>query len=147
MSASVREQILARLQALLLAAATPAGSNVFRSREVGLPIRETPAIVIRPDGEDDEPFGDRNDRHVLEVELVFVVRGDPWDSLADAIAVPAHAAVVADPVLLDLVGDVIRKTGSQWVAEEADHTAGALITRYRFQYLTSIRDITVALTS
>lgn len=139
---TLREQILASA-VTALTGATAAGANVFRSREVALHRGVTPAIVVTPGGESDQRMGQHTDRHVLTVHLAIFVRGDPWDQLADAVAEPAHRTLVRAPGLLALATD-IRKVSTDYQAEEADRTAGALVSHYEFTYLTRADDIAAA---
>lgn len=140
--ASLREQILARCQAALLNA-TPAGANVFRSREISINRAVSPSIVVMPDGESSTRKGQFADQHALLVKICIFVRGDPWDQLADPLAVAAHQVLMSDAPLAALAVDV-RKVGTDFEAEEADRTAGTLTARYAITYLSSARDIAAA---
>ena len=140
MTTSVREQILARMAALLTGT-TPAGANVFRSREVSITRAVSPAIVVMPDAEEDSAFSQLTDHHRLDVGVVIFTRGDPWDSLADPIALAAHQLICTDVTLRALAVGDIRKHSSLWNAEEADRTAGSLVMKYRITYLTQATDI------
>lgn len=138
--ASLREQILARIAAALIGA-TPAGANVFRSREASITRAQTPAITVLMGGETDQRMSQAADKHTLRVLVAIFVRGDPWDQLADTVAVPAHAVLMSDAALWALVLDV-RKVASDPEAEEADRTAGTLSVTYDITYLTRASDIT-----
>lgn len=140
--ASLREQIVARIVAVLLNA-TPAGANVYRSREVAITKGLTPAIVVMPDGEDSQRMGSSAERHELTVIVAIFVRGDPWDQLADPVAVAVHQVLMARGAMGDITADVF-KTGAGYEGEEADRTAGTLSTRYRITYLTRPGDMTTA---
>lgn len=139
---SLREQILARIAAALTGT-TPAGGNVFRSRETSIARGVSPAIVVMPDSEQDQRVGQATDRHELTIKVAIFVRGDPWDQLADAIATPAHQVLMADAPLAALVVDV-RKNSTDFQAEEADRTAGTLSMYYQITYLTRAADISAA---
>ena len=137
--ATLREQILARAL-VALTGTTSAGSNVYRSREASITRSLTPAIVLMPDGEQDQRFGNFTDKHEFTVNMAIFTRGDPWDQLADSIAEVAHRVLVNDAPLLALSTDV-RKVSTDYESEEADRTAGTLSARYRITYLSKSADI------
>lgn len=135
-----REAILARV-ATLLVGATPAGSNVFRSREVAITKAMTPAITVLFDGEaSSRVMGQHALKHEMTLLLAVFVRGDPWDQLATLVDEAAHRALMADAPLQALLADLLRLS-SDPEAEEADRTAGTLNLRYRLTFLTSSADI------
>jgi len=142
MPSSIREQILTRLNAAL-SAAPPGGAQVFRSREVSITRATSPALVIMPQDNPINRQATMADKNQLEVALEIFVRGDPWDSLADAVDVPMHAIVMNDAQLLALVASV-RRIGESFNGQEADRTAGTLTVRYLFTFLTNAADITRA---
>lgn len=142
MPSSIREQILGRI-ATALASAAPGGAQVFRSRENSITRAMTPAITVLMGSESDMRMSAYVDKHTLRVVLAIFVRGDPWDSLADAVATPMHLALMADAPLQALALDV-RKISSDPEAEEADRTAGTLSCIYEVQYLTRAGDISAA---
>jgi len=138
---SIREQILERVFTLL-AGATPAGGNVFRSREVSITRAVTPSIVLMPQTDPVERMGQFTDHHRLEFSLEIFVRGDPWDQLADPVWVAAHALLMSDAILGTLVAD-IRHLGCEFEGQEADRTAGTLTASYQAIYLTNAADVSV----
>jgi hypothetical protein len=139
---SIREQILARM-AVALTGTTSAGANVFRSREVSITRAVTPAIVIMPEAEQDNILGTEVDEHRFDLNIEIFTRGDPWDNLADPVAVQAHQILMTDAPLAALIAR-IRKQQSTWLGEEADRTAGVLSMRYQIHYLTKASDIGAA---
>lgn len=139
MPSSIGEQIRARM-AVALSGNTPAGASVFRAREVSITRAVCPAIVIMAEKEEDKPFSTEIDEHLVTVNLEVFVRGDVWESLADAIATPLHKILLTDAPLAALVTR-IRKTSSVWEAQEADRTAGVLTLGYTVRYLSSATDI------
>lgn len=142
--ASLREQMLARVAAVLAAANTPAGANVFRSREVAITRTVSPAICVLYRGADDvQRTGIGADRHRVEFDVAIFVRGDPWDSLADAVDEPAHKALLADPQLKAMGIEIFRR-GDDAEAEEADRTAGCLSVHYSATFYTRAGDIAAA---
>lgn len=139
---SLREQILARC-ATVLAGATPAGANVFRAREVSIIRAVTPAICVLYAGDQGVERNGGVDVHHITIQVAIFVRGDPWDSLADAVDVPAHAALMADPGLQALGCQLLRE-GDEPEAQEADRTAGTLTVSYRATFRTRAADISAA---
>lgn len=133
-----RERIAARVQ-VALHNATPAGPRVFRSRRVALEASELPAIVIEIGDVSVQGLGSFTDQHTLELSLVVIARGDPFDSITAAVEEAAHRALLADPELALLVADV-RAIGTSPEAEEADRTQGSMTLRYRITYLTRAAD-------
>jgi len=145
MPSSRRELILARIAAALVAA-QPGGvlaSSVFRSRETSITRAQTPAITVLFAGETVTRMAADTDKHLLRANLAIFVRGDPWDSLADAVFVPMHQAVMTDTALQALVLDV-RLTSADPESEEADRTAGALSCMYDIHFITRAGDIAAA---
>lgn len=136
---TLREQITARV-ATVLGNATPAGANVFRSREASITRGMTPAIVVMPDNERDTRMGGGTDRHELTLALEIFTRGDPWDTLADATAEAAHKVMTTDATIAALALDV-RKVSTDYESQEADRTAGTLSARYLITYLSRSSDL------
>jgi hypothetical protein len=153
-TASIGERLLARAQVALLATnATPAGSNVFRAREIGITRGVSPGIVIAAKDEPADRFGDDADRNELEADFQIFARevlGDAsksitaqsWETVADAVYVPLHAILTTDTQLLALCSRV-RRIERTFEGEEADLTAGVLTVKYHFTFLTAATDVTV----
>lgn len=139
---SIRDQIIAAIVAALINV-TSAADRVFRSREEALGRDSSPAIIVKPDVEDDSVFSGTVDRHELTVDVGILVRGAPWDALADPLATSVHRLLMNDRALGNLCASM-RKTTSKWDAEEADLTAGTLTMKYRFVYLSQASDISVS---
>lgn len=139
---ALREQILARAAAVLIGT-TPAGPNVFRSREVSISREQTPAITVLFDGEQSEPMGDAATRHTMTMLTAVFVRGDPWDSIAATVDVAMHRTLLADQQLAQLVTRIVRSSADP-EAEEADKTAGTLSVRFRVTFITRAGDISLA---
>lgn len=139
MTTPVREYILARICALLQAA-TPAGAAVYRSLESALVRAAVPAVAVIYRGTDAvEHCGDA-DLHRMQLDVVHVVRGDPWDTLAAQLDGAAHAALLSDAPLRELGAELVR-LGDTPEATQADLTAGTLAVHYQVSYFTARRDI------
>jgi hypothetical protein len=139
MASSIREQILDRLRVALIGN-TPAGANVFRSREVSITKAQTPAVVIMPQNNPLNRVATMADRNQLEVAIEIFTRGDAWDSLADPVDVATQAVIMNDQTIASLASQV-RRIGENFASQEADRTAGTLTVLYQFIYLTHPADI------
>ena len=131
--ATLQEQILARL--LVIAAGVPGVVVAARSRRTGVDRDETPAVIVRPGDEQDEPCGALADEHRFEPELVVMTRGEPWDTVADPIVDALHTAILRDTGLKAMAINV-RRIAREPEDAEADSTAGQYTLRYRITYLT-----------
>lgn len=130
---SRREQILARVEAVLTAAAI--GSSVTRSRERPITREESPVTTVMAGGNELKELAGQLDVNRFEFVLEHFVRGDPWDQLADPIDVAAHAALNADAQLAGMVAN-LRRVSEDFEAQDADGTAGTLTVRYRCTFTT-----------
>ena len=138
---TLREQITAQT-VVALTGATPAGNNVFRSREISITRDMVPAIVVMPETLQTSRMGQGTDRHELVLVLEVFVRGDPWDSIADATAEVAHRVMMKDPTIRVYALDA-RRVSAEYEAQEADRTAGTLSARYAITFLTRSDDLAV----
>lgn len=136
---SVRAVIVRRVAEVLTGAGV-AGGKVFRSRETPVRRGVTPAVVVRPAQEDDEPFSDVWDENRLVVAVEIHVRGDPYDELADPIATQVHRLITTAPTLAE-ISPSIRKRSTTWDGLDADAAAGIVTMHYQFTYLTDVADI------
>lgn len=138
---SIADQIV---DAIVLALATAAGvaGRVFRSRELAILRDETPCIVVLLGNESSTALGDDVDDNRLMVDIEISTRGDPFDKLADPVAVDAHRLLRADPGLSTIV-TAIRRKERIWAADEADATAGCTTLKYELRYLSAANDLTL----
>lgn len=121
-----------RLQEILMS--TPGVVSCDRSRRTGVDREDTPAIVIRPDIEQDERFSQFADKRMFTAIVVVMTRGDPWDVVADPIVEAVHSAVMTDVWLKGTALDM-RRMAREPEDTEADATAGQYSLHYRFTYL------------
>lgn len=141
MTASVQEAIQARVYAALLAGATAAASRVFRGRPDALAPEEVPAINVRRSNAQNDAFGSTVDRSVMEFELDFHVRGDDWETTADALHMQAHTVLSADAQMKALCR-VLRCIRTEPNAEPGDKTLGRITATYQAQALVRVADLT-----
>jgi|SRR5579859_1125928 len=146
MSSSIREAIILGMVNALTAAQMQLGATVARSYRDLTPRSATPSVVVTPADETTTVLSDAGtagvDRNVLLVDVEIAVRGDPYDQIADAIAVAAHATLMSwanapsSPLMYQF-----RRESTQWSSQAADLTAGVLSMRYRVIYLTDANDL------
>lgn len=134
MAASAHEAIQARAKAVLLAAGTAAGTRIERGRPAAYSPAETPAINLRRSTGQMQAYGRGADQAALEFELDHYVRGDDWETAADALHMAAHAALLADATLAGLCKG-LRCAVTNTRAEAGDQTLGQLTATYHCQAL------------
>jgi hypothetical protein len=137
---SLLDRIVDRFEALLTEH-LPAPYEVFRSREEALEREVSPSIVVLVGQVATKSFGDEADQHEAEILVGHVVRGDPWDRLADAADVLTHRAIASDEQL-ELLTSHLRRLSAAPDGAEADRTAGVLMVSYRVVFLTRRSDPT-----
>lgn len=140
MPGSVIEQILERVRTTLLAANTAAGDRVHRHREEPLSAREVPAIKVRRIDSDHPRVG----RELVEITMQWGVechvRGEAWETLADALHLEAHAALFADAEL-NTQARYLHCAKTSCEADPADQTAGRLVAIYEARVTVTRADL------
>ena len=139
MTASIREQILDRIETITLPGTVQVGSRIYRSRAQAFSRSEAPAISISP-GEEDPVDARRSigasmgrlDLY-LPVLIEVYVRGAIPDKLADPICVDVHARMMADRDMGGLAVDV-QPDGWRPEYEQADATAGWMGQKFLIRY-------------
>jgi hypothetical protein len=125
-----RETILQAIVTLL--AGIPGSTGVYRSREEAMTREESPAVIVRPDGEEvaENTIGFIDARLTVVVEVY--ARGAAPDSVADPVVEVAFARMMAPATPAALHPDVVDiiEEGTSFDAEGADLDAG--ITSMRF---------------
>lgn len=145
MSASVVEQILARVQVALLAAGISGLARVERARVDAFGAADLPALNIRRGGIDHERLGETGERLLVAFDLDHhVAVDDDWETAADALHMATHAALVADAPLAAL-GRGLRCTGTDMQGDSADRVIGLLTARYQLQVFVRPGDFTRAI--
>ena len=138
---SIREQILARIEATVLPGTVQVGIRIYRSRAQAYGRNEAPAISISP-GEDNPVNAPRSIGaslgrldQTLSVLIEIYVRGNVPDQLADPIGVDVHARMMADRTLGGLAHDV--QPDGWWPQyEQGDATAGWIGHKFLIRYRT-----------
>ena len=130
--ATILQQVLDRLD-VLLKAAVPVGTNVWRDRTDAQSLAEAPGVnVLARDG-DVEPNSEM-DRHDVVVDLRFYLRAEPGTPAAEALHQAVHTAIVTDAPLAALC-EGRRLVGYSFERAEADTSVTHKSARYRFTYL------------
>lgn len=144
MAASVSEAILASVKAVLEAANTSAGVRVSRSREEPYSAGEVPAIKIRRLRTPHKRAGGEIDEITLEFGVEHHVRGEAWETLADALHMETHPVLLADGTL-NTPARYLRLVDTQTEADPGDQVAGRLVAIYEVRVVVARTDLTVAL--
>jgi hypothetical protein len=138
---SIREQIIARMVVVLAALnVASVAIPIYRSREDAFARNELPAVVLRPSDEETQALSEVLEMSTLNIHLEIIVRGSPWDALADPIVSAAHQLLMDDAVLVALFLKM-RRSGAKWEAQEADQTAGVLMQTYRITYVSQTNQL------
>lgn len=140
---SVAEQILARVEAALIAANVAAG-RIQRHNESPFGDDELPAINIRRGPVETTTLSEKLERNLMVFELVHYVAADAWETAADALHMVSHAVVATDAPL-NSIGRGLRCVGTDPDGEESEFVAGKLVARYQIQFLTRPGDLTRAI--
>lgn len=138
---SVFEQILARVQTVLLGTTT-AAQQVFRAREAAYGEDELPAINITRGSVETSQHAERIHRHRIEFVLEFHAAGDSWESDTDALHMQAHNLLLADSWLSSTVRGFLCISTSPSIVEAEGFIAGRLTATYQVQVLTRPGDLT-----
>lgn len=141
MAASIHEAILAQVQAAILARTTAAGQRVSRGRVDALATDEVPAINVRRSSGTHNEYAQGLDHAIFEFDIDCFVRGEDWETTADALHMEAHQALAGDVGLAGL-GQGLRCIRTQPAAEAGDETQGRLTATYQMQRLVRINDLT-----
>lgn len=138
---SIAEQVITLMVAGLLNR-TDAQDRVFRTRAIALAHEEAPSIVVKPVTESTSAFGNIADSNVLSVTVSIHTRGDPADQLADPLVTQAHALLMKNQDLGNVIA-AIRRKDRDWEQAEADDTAGWVTLKYEVRYLCAANDLSV----
>ncbi len=131
---SIHEQLLAEVKVALLGA-TDAAQSVARGRVDPFGPDECPAINVRRAAGQFEPAGQGRlglvDSGLMEFELEIFVRGDDWETAADAIHMQANAALMADGSSIFSIVRGLRCIRTEPYADAGDETIGRLRVTYQ----------------
>jgi hypothetical protein len=140
MSASVAEQILARVALVLTSAAL--ATTVERARTDAFADSEVPALNIKRGNVSEDAVGNNGARLVIAWIVEHHVSGVAgWETAADALHMAAHTALCSDATLASL-GRGLRCTGSDVDGDSADRVVGRLVAHYQMQVFVRPGDLT-----
>lgn len=134
---SIAEQIAAATLTALSGAIPAVGARVYRARVDAVQNAECPAIVIESGVEESTVATLAADVMRCEFDLVIgihVAGGDVWETVADAVAVPAHAifaAQILPGTATTWVGPLITDEAASGDDVPATRTLTYTITHYR----------------
>lgn len=143
MAASLNETLMATVTAVILAAATEAGERVTRGRVDAYGPEEIPAINLRRGGGNHEEFAGGADQAYFEFDVDCYVRGDDWETKADALHMQAHRALGLSAELPAFCRG-LRCIRTQMQPEGGDETIGRLTATYQAKALVRIDNLTKA---
>jgi hypothetical protein len=148
MTASVAEQILARVKDALIGA-TSAGTQVYRGRVDNFASDEDalPALNIRRREIPFENQAANIERALIAFEVEHFEQDtseDGWETAIDALHMEAHAVLTTDAELA-LLGRGLRCTNTNTEAAANDRIVGKLTAQYQMQALVRSNDLTRAL--
>lgn len=135
---TVRELILRHVYTLLSSVVT-----VYRSREAPVIRQEGVVAIMAPEEDESEYKALAMIKKTMILKITVIARGDVADSVADPVIGQIHLALMADSTLGGLAALIVDES-TKWDFELADQNAVAVEMRYKIQYLTSAKDITVA---
>ena len=140
--ATKRESIMQALFAAL-SGTTGVGTRIYRSRVEPVARAESPALVLEAVNDVVEqntclPTLD----HLLDINVVIIVRANVPDQEADPIIESLHAKLMADLTLGGLCIDV-QPGPTRFTLEAADTPVGVIFCTYRILYRTSVSNLSV----
>lgn len=140
---SIAEQIAARIA--VVAETVPAiAGKVYRDRQDALGREESPALLVELVDEDSTPMGGpvgpftpvgAVESNMQRVACIVCVRGAAWQTVADSVRVPLHAALLADQPLRALF-HTMQRDRAEWKAASADQPFGYCAQLYTFKTIT-----------
>lgn len=146
MAASIIERLAEEVKAALLSGdGIPGiGEQVERAREDASTFDEGDYLNVRTEDNTQRTFSDLLDDNELVLAVDVHVRGDVWESKADAYAVQVHPLVYGRNY--SAAGLILarppRLTDQSWKAEAGDSTPGCRTMLFAFRFFTLAADIT-----
>lgn len=143
MAASIFERLAEEVKLALLNHVAGVDARVYRAREDAISIEEGDTINIATDSNAQKVFAAEVDDNEFLLDASIYVRGDVWETKADAYAVTVHQLVLArDYRAAGLKIACVRLTDQNWTAQEGDQTPGKRSLKFAFRFLTLAGDIT-----
>lgn len=133
--ASIAETAAARIASILTVAGIAAG-RVYRDRTEAFAQEESPAVVVEIDAEDRRHYGGSQSGAMFSLDakdiafiLTYCTRSDNWQTVLDELRVQAHALLLGDDALNDLLQGFSFKSAN-WQAATADTPFASITQRY-----------------
>ncbi len=143
MAASIFERVADEVKTALYNAVTGVGTRVERAREDAISADEGDTLNIVTLDNAQRTFSDEIDDNELSIGVSIYVRGDVWETKADAYAVLIHPLVMRrNYAASGLRIARVRLTDQDWIADAGDATPGKRTLKYAFRFLTLADDIT-----
>lgn len=144
MASSIEERIAEEVKAALLDQVLGVDSRVFRARKDAFsPDEGGDSINIDTAEMASRPFSDAVDDNELTIDVSIYVRGDVWETRADAYAILVHPLLrQRDYLAAGLRISRVRRVDQDWAGDEGDATPGKRTVKYAFRFLTLADDIT-----
>lgn len=127
------ETALQRVKAVLLGA-TAAGASVERGRVDAFGLEELPAINIRRANTSSEAMARGLDQEIVSFDVDIQVRGEDWETEADAIHEQVDSLLTQDSQLAQLLNG-LRCVSTAADAEGGDDVAGRLTVVYQGKFI------------
>lgn len=145
MPASVIEQTLARMAAVLIAGVPAVAGRVYRGRVDALGDSELPALVLSRGASAHETLGDSSERIDLELQVHCFGAGSAWETVVDGLAVTADGAIQADAQIADLCNDLRLRATDTEGAQGTSGPVGRLTLKYETFFATQLGQMNAAL--
>ena len=142
---SIIERIAEEVKSALIAGEIPGiAEQVERAREDASTFDEGDYINVRIEDNAQRTFSEAVDDNELMLALDIHVRGDVWESKADAYAVQVHPLVhLRNYSAVGLaLARAPRLTDQAWSADPGESTPGRRTMNFAFRFLTLAGDIT-----
>jgi len=142
---SIIERIAEEVKEALLAGEIPGiAEQVERAREDASTFDEGDYLNVRKEDNTQRTFSDQVDDNELVLAVDIHVRGDVWESKADAYGVQVHPLVYGRNYAAAglILARPPRLTDQNWKAESGDSTPGCQTMLFAFRFLTLASDIT-----
>lgn len=127
------EIALEQVKAVLLGA-TAAGANVARGRVDAFGLDELPAINVRRANTSSEAMARGIDQETASFDVEIQVRGEDWETQADAIHEEVDGLLTQDALLAEMLTG-LRCVSTAADAEGGDDVAGRLTVVYQGKFL------------
>ena len=142
MTASVADQILARVLTVVQGVSGIAGAA--RNRAAAIGVDELPYANIIRGATESMPHAERLRNNTVGFDVRIYASGASYEQTLDGLHVAVDAALHADATL-NTLGRGLIGTGTELEDEDAEYTCGRITARYQIHVLTRPGDLTRAI--